>query len=239
MLAECKYSIVIPVYNEQESLEPLRQNITTAMTELPGSYEVILIDDGSSDGSRELIQQIASRDPRFRFLVFDRNYGQSSAMAAGFKAAKGNIIITMDADLQVNAHDIPRLLEKLPGFDMVSGYREKRADTWSKRMASKIANAVRNRLTGETIKDTGCPLKVFKKEVLENMVFFDGMHRFFPALISMQGYSITEVPISHFRRQYGYSKYNIHGRLFKTFFDLLGVRWLKKRYLRCLVVLKK
>ena len=238
-MAECKYSIVIPVYNEQESLEPLRENIAAAMAEIPGSYEVIFVDDGSSDDSREKIKQICHRDDRFRFLFFDRNYGQSSALSAGFKAVRGDIIITMDADLQVDARDIPLLLEQLPGFDAVSGYREKRADPWIKRISSRIANTVRNWLTGETIKDTGCPLKVFKREVLENLVFFDGMHRFFPTLITMQGYSVTEVSIRHFRRRHGTSKYNIRGRLFRAFFDLLGIRWLKKRQMRCRVVSKK
>lgn len=235
----CKYSIVIPVYNEQENLNPLQQNITEAMTMISDSYEVILVDDGSDDGSRNVIEQISGKDPRFRFLFFDKNYGQSSALAAGFREAKGDFIIFMDADLQVDAHDIPLLLEKLDRFDVVSGLRERRADSWSKRISSRIANTIRNKLTGEKIRDTGSPLKVFKKEVLKNMICFDGMHRFFPTLVQLQGYSITEVPISHYRRRRGSTKYNIRNRLFKAFSDLLGVRWLKKRYLRYQIVPKK
>lgn len=227
----CDYSIVIPVFNEQENLIPLQQNINTAMDEISDSFEVILVDDGSNDGSREIIEHICSQNPRFRFLFFDQNYGQSSALAAGFKETRGDVIITMDADLQVDAGDIPLLLEKLDNFDVVSGFREIRADSPGKRISSKIANWARNKLTGEKIKDTGCPLKVFKKEVLKDMIFFDGMHRFFPTLVKLQGYSITEVPIRHYRRKHGSTKYTVRGRLFRAFFDLLGVRWLKKRYL--------
>ena len=238
-MAECDYSIVIPVYNEQDNIIPLQQNISAAMDKISDSYEVILVDDGSSDGSREKIEHICSRDSRFRFLFFDKNYGQSSALAAGFEESKGDVIITMDADLQVDAGDIPLLLQQLDSFDVVSGFREKRADSLSKRISSKIANCTRNTLTGERIKDTGCPLKVFKKEVIKNMFFFDGMHRFFPTLIKLQGYTITEVPIRHYKRKHGSSKYNIRGRLFRTFCDLFGIRWLKKRYLRCRIISKK
>lgn len=226
-----KYSIVLPVFNEFDNIQKLFENITHAMSQITNEYEAIFVDDGSKDGSREEIKKCCEKDPRFRYLGFDRNYGQTSAFDAGFRAAKGKIIVTMDADLQVDAHDIPRLLEKLDDYDVVVGYRQKRADNWIKKISSKIANAIRNRLSGEHIRDVGCPLKAFKKEALENVKFYEGMHRFFPTLFKLEGYRVAEVPIHHYSRQFGKSKYNVHNRVFKALRDLFAVRWMKSRYL--------
>jgi glycosyltransferase involved in cell wall biosynthesis len=142
--------------------------------------------------------------------------------------AKGEVIITMDADLQYDPLDITRLLEKLGKYDVVCGYREKRADSWTKRISSVIANTVRNKLTGENIRDVGCSLKAFKKESLNQVKLFEGMHRFFPTLVKLADCSVIEVPVRHYPRKYGVSKYNIRNRVFKSFGDLLAVRWMKK-----------
>lgn len=232
-----KYSIVVPVYNEEDNLFKLRDNILSAMDKISDPFEVILVDDGSTDGSRKIIKQISAEEPRFRSIFFDRNYGQTSAFDAGFKASAGEVIITMDADLQVDAQDIPLLLAKLGEYDAVVGYRQKRADNWVKRISSRLANAVRNKLTGENIRDVGCPLKAIKREAIQNIKLFEGMHRFFPTLLKLQGYSVIEVPVNHYPRLKGKSKYNIRNRLFKSLGDLLAVRWMEKRYLRYTVLM--
>ena len=227
-----EYSIVIPVYNEYENLGPLYENVSQAMALLSEPYEIIFVDDGSRDGSSDLLEKIIEGDMRCRLLIFDKNYGQSSALAAGFKAAEGAVIITLDADLQVDAGDIPLLLKKLERFDLVCGYRRVRADPWLKRLSSRVANTVSKQVIKSKIHDSACPLKVFKKSVIQNMVMFDGMHRFFPALAEFNGHTCTEVQISHSPRIHGESKYNIRNRLLKSFIDLLAVKWLKKRKLK-------
>jgi dolichol-phosphate mannosyltransferase len=224
-----EYSIVLPIFNEQDSLEHLYENIRGAMQEVSEAYEVIMVDDGSTDGSRQVMESIQLKDKRFRGIYLERNYGQSSALVAGFRAAAGEVIIMMDADLQVDAHDIPKLIAELGTVDAVTGYRKHRSDTLSKRITSQVANRIRNWVTGETIRDIGCPLKAFRREVLEGVVCFDGMHRFLPTLIKLQGYTVSEVPITHHKRRYGKSKYTTWNRLGRTIWDLLGVRWLKKR----------
>ena len=231
-----KYSLVIPVYNEQDNLPALRDNILSAMKTIIGSFEVIFVDDGSTDKSRQIIKQICVEDPRFHLIFFDRNYGQTSAFDAGFKMATGDIIITMDADLQVDACDAKLLLDELGEHDAAVGYRKKRADTLVKRISSRVGNAVRNKVINENIRDVGCPLKAIKREALLRIKLYEGMHRFFPALLSLEGYSVTEVPINHYPRQRGKSKYTIRNRLFKSFKDLLAVRWMKKRYMHYRII---
>ncbi|RKY85027.1 glycosyltransferase [candidate division KSB1 bacterium] len=228
----CKYSIVIPVFNERDSLSILKSNLENAMKSISDSYEVILVDDGSTDGSREIIKKICGEGRRFRGIFFDKNYGQTAAFDAGFKAARGKVVITMDADLQYDPRDISLLPAKLGEYDVVCGYRVKRADPWIKRISSKIANFVRNKLSDENIRDAACSLKAFKKECLDKLKLYEGMHRFFPTLVKLEGYSLIEVPIHHYPRKYGVSKYNIRNRIFKSFRDLMAVRWMKKRYLR-------
>ncbi len=229
-------SIVVPVCNEEENLIPLKKNITDAMAAVRKSYEVILVDDGSTDGSREVIRVICEKDRRFRYLFFEANHGQTAAFDAGFKAANGDIIITMDADLQTDAYDIPVLLSHIGTSDAVIGYRQKRQDNWMKRASSRIANAVRNRLSGEDIRDVGCPLKAFRREALSNIKLFKGMHRFFPTLLKMEGCTVKEVPVHHYPRQRGKSKYNIRNRALRAFVDLVAVCWMKKRILNYRVV---
>lgn len=223
-----RYSIVIPVYNEEMNLIPLHANIVNVMQALDAPYEIIMVEDGSKDGSRWNIEMLMKTDPHIVGIFFNKNYGQTAALDAGFKAAKGEIIITMDADLQVDAGDIPGLLPYLNVFDAVMGYRKIRKDNLAKRISSKIANRFRNKITHESIRDTGCPLKIMKRETLKNIKLYDGMHRFFPTLIKLEGYRIIELPVNHYPRKFGVSKYNIANRLFKGLRDLFVIRWMKR-----------
>ena len=231
-----EYSIVIPVYNEEENLKPLAEGIVNTMNSFKKPYEVILVDDGSTDCSKEVLKELCDQYPIFRGFIFQINCGKTAAFDAGFKNAIGTVIITLDADLQYDPGDIPRLLNRLEECDAVCGYRVKRSDSWIKRISSKIANFVRNKLSDESIRDVGCSLKVFKKECLDDVKLFEGMHRFLPTLIKMEGYKVIEFPVKHFHRKHGYSKYNISNRVFKSFRDLLAVRWMKRRYLNYKIV---
>ena len=229
-------SVVIPIYNERENLVPLEEKLNETLSRLDLDYEMVLVDDGSQDGSGELIAILQKHNPHLRLIRFSGNFGQSAAFMAGFRAARGHIIITMDADLQNDPADIPLLLEKTGEFDVVCGWRHERNDPWIKKISSKIANAVRNRLSQETIADTGCSLKAFRRECFDSLTLFNGMHRFFPTLMKMEGFSVTEVKVSHHSRLHGQSKYNIRNRLWSSWNDLMGVRWLKKRRLKYHVI---
>jgi len=222
-------SVVIPIYNERENLVPLEEKLNESLRKLDLSYEVILVDDGSLDGSDALIRSLRKQNPHLRLIRFVKNFGQSAAFVAGFRAARGRIIVTMDADLQNDPADIPLLLDKIEEFDVVCGWRHERNDPWIKKISSKIANAVRNKLSDETIADTGCSLKAFRRECFDKIILFNGMHRFFPTLMKMEGFRVTEVKVSHHPRLHGISKYNIRNRLWSSLKDLLAVRWLKKR----------
>lgn len=229
-------SVVIPIYNERDNLVPLEEKLNETLPNLDLNYEVVLVDDGSQDGSAELIGKLQKHNPNLRLVRFADNFGQSAAFMAGFRAARGRIIVTMDADLQNDPADIPLLLEKTGEFDVVCGWRHERNDPWIKKVSSKIANAVRNQLSQETIADTGCSLKAFRRECTDFLVLFNGMHRFFPTLMKMEGFSVTEVKVSHHCRLHGKSKYNIRNRLWASWNDLMGVRWLKKRRLKYHVI---
>ena len=222
-------SIVIPVYNERDNLVPLEEKLEKVLSKLQLSYEIIMVDDGSVDGSPHIINSIKNNNPRIKLIRFGSNHGQSAAFAAGFKAARGKYFVTLDADLQNNPADIPLLLEKMDEFDVVCGWRFKRNDPWVKRISSKIGNAVRNSLSQEEIADTGCSLKAFRRECFDNIKPFKGMHRFFPTLMKMEGFKVVQVKVSHYPRLYGKSKYNIRNRLFASLHDLMAIRWMKKR----------
>jgi len=234
--ASLDLSVVIPIYNERENLVALEEKLNETLPKLDVNYEVVLVDDGSLDGSEELIRILQKHNPHLRLIRFAKNFGQSAAFVAGFRASRGRIIVTMDADLQNDPSDIPALLEKIKEFDVVCGWRHKRNDPWIKKISSKVANAVRNQLSDETIADTGCSLKAFRRECFDNIILFNGMHRFFPTLIKMEGFSVTQVKVSHHSRLHGKSKYNIRNRLWSSLKDLFGVRWLKKRRLNYHVI---
>ncbi|MCJ7664399.1 MAG: glycosyltransferase family 2 protein [Desulfobacterales bacterium] len=224
-------SIVIPIYNEQDSIKPLIAELREVLNGLNKSYEIIFVDDGSRDRSFEILKAAAAHDPQVRVIRFRRNAGQTAAFDAGFRAAQGDIVVTMDADLQNDPHDIPRLLEKIGKFDVVCGWRYERNDPLIKIISSKIANFVRNKLSREEIVDTGCSLKAFRRESLQNLKLFNGMHRFLPTLAKMEGFTVTQVKVNHRPRRFGRTKYNIRNRMVKAFADLLAVRWMKKRHL--------
>jgi glycosyltransferase involved in cell wall biosynthesis len=224
-------SLVIPVFNEEENLPILAEEIREAMEPLGCSYEVIFVDDGSTDGSPGALAGIARRDPAVRIVRQRRNAGQSAALDAGFRHARGAVIVTLDADLQNDPADIPRLLQKLEGADVVAGVRTRRQDTWTRRASSRLANAVRNWATRESIADVGCTLKAFRADFLRRVPMFDGMHRFLPTLLKMDGARVLEVPVHHRPRLHGQAKYGIHNRLWRALDDLLAVRWMQKRWI--------
>jgi len=225
-------SVVIPVYNERDNLHPLTAQTLKALTGQVSSFEIIYVDDGSTDGSGVLLDQLAQHYPEIQVVHFIRNYGQTAAFDAGFRRARGTLIATLDSDLQFDPADIPRLLPLAEQYDLVCGWRRDRHDTLVKRLSSRIANLVRNTVTHDGVHDTGCSLKVFRRAIIERIPLFEGMHRFFPALARMHGFSLTEVPVHHYPRAHGQSKYGIGNRLFKGLYDLIAVRWMQKRCLR-------
>ncbi len=224
-------SVVVPVYNEEENLPILIPQLEKVLKDLRQPFELIFVNDGSSDRSQPVLREMATRYPSLRVLGFKKNCGLSAALLAGMREARGEIIVTLDSDLQNDPADIPVLLKQLDHYDMATGWRQKREDPWLKRVSSQIANGVRNRLSGETIKDSSCTLRAFKKECLEEMAVFNGMHRFLPTLVKMNGYRVIEVPVIHHPRKFGKSKYNIRNRMWRAFIDLLAVRWMKRRHI--------
>lgn len=224
-------SIVIPVYNEEENLPILAAEIRAALEGTGRSYEILWVDDGSTDGSLAALAGLAVRDPRSRVLRLRRNAGQSAALAAGFRNTRGEIVVTLDADLQNDPADIPRLLAELPGWDLVSGVRTRRRDSWVRRISSWIANGVRNWATDERITDVGCSLKAYRAEYLCRVPMFTGMHRFLPTLVRLDGARVKEIPVNHRPRLHGKTKYSIGNRLFRSIDDLFAVRWMQRRFI--------
>jgi glycosyltransferase involved in cell wall biosynthesis len=227
-----RLSIVIPAFNEEENIEPLWEELVPHLERLGHPFEVLLIDDGSTDRGAERVRALARRDSRLRLLRLRWRSGQSAAFDAGFRAARGEWIVTLDADRQNDPADIEKLLAALPGWDAVVGWRRVRRDTWIKRISSQVSNAVRNRLSGDRVIDTGCSLKLFRRETLSTIRMYDGMHRFLPTLLRMEGWRVREIPVNHRPRLRGRSKYNIRNRAVRAFIDLLAVRWMRSRRLR-------
>ena len=232
MIAAPELSIVIPVYNEEENLRMLVSEIFSVMQKTGRVWELLLVDDGSTDNSLALMRELAENTQELRYIALACNCGQSAAFAAGFGEARGEIIITLDADLQNDPADIPAMLERYGqnGVTMVVGWRAKRMDTFAKRMASRAGNAVRNWISRETIKDTGCSLKIMRADMLRNIPVFDGVHRFYPTLMRLEGATIAEMKVNHRLRCAGVSKYGIWDRAKRTALDLFAVRWLQSRH---------
>jgi dolichol-phosphate mannosyltransferase len=228
---ELAYSLVVPVYNELENVPKLVSRSVAAMATLGRPFEVVLVDDGSTDGSSALLDELAAAEPRLVVLHFERNCGQSAAFDAGFQHARGLVIITIDADLQSDPNDIAALLPGLESYDAVVGIRANRHDTPWRKFSSWFANGVRNRLTREDIIDTGCPLKAFRAEAIKSVRMWKGSHRFLPTLLRLNGYTVTQVPVPHHPRTAGRSKYGTLDRAFRGLRDALGVRWLQDRNL--------
>ena len=224
-------SIVAPVYDEVDNVAPLVEELLSVMRPLGRPFEIVLVDDGSRDGSAEAIATSAARHREVRGLHFRANRGQTAAFDAGFRSARGEIIVTIDADLQNDPRDIPKLLEALAGNDAAIGYRARRNDNAVRRLSSRIANAVRNRLSDDDVIDTGCSLKAFRAERLRAIKLFTGMHRFLPTLVKIEGGSVVQIPVNHRQRVKGESKYGVWNRVFRSFVDLMAVRWMKKRHL--------
>ncbi len=226
-----KYSLVIPLKNEEENVRDLIEEIKPVMKGLNQPWELIAVDDGSTDNTLNELEKLKVSCPELKVLVFDKNYGQSAAFDAGFKAAKGEFVITLDGDRQNDPNDIPKLVSLSQEADLVSGRRVNRQDPISKKWISKVANFVRSRFCEDGIQDTGCSLKLYRRSCLKKIKLFKGMHRFLPALFLIEGFRIKEVPVNHRERVKGATKYNFFNRSFNTVADMFAVRWMKNRHL--------
>jgi glycosyltransferase involved in cell wall biosynthesis len=220
-------SVVIPVYNEAESIGPLYAGLNDVLENLGESYEIVVVDDGSTDGSFETLKELHRRDPALKVIRLRRNFGQASAFAAGFDHCSGQVIVSMDADLQFDPADIPKLLEKMDeGYDIVSGWRADRKEPFlTRRLPSMVANWLISSITGVKLHDYGCSLKAYRVEVIRNVRLYGELHRFIPALASSMGVELAEVAVSHHPRRFGESKYNL-SRTLTVLLDLLTVKFL-------------
>jgi glycosyltransferase involved in cell wall biosynthesis len=227
-------SVVLPVYNEEESLVPLCDELRVVLDSGGLDYEIVFVDDGSRDRSAEIIRGLREAWPRIRLIRFKENAGETAALDAGFKAARGRWVVSMDADLQNDPRDIPHLLSYLDRWDAATGWRARRGDGDSlvRRVSSRVANRIRNAVTHESIQDSGCTFRAFRRECLRDLVLYRGLHRFIPQLLRMRGYRVIEVPVNHRPRRFGQSKYGILNRAFAASADLLVVRWMKDRLFR-------
>ena len=228
--SEYDFTIIVPLYNEQDNVPALEKRLAAYLPVCPMKACVLFVNDGSTDGSLGGLLEICSRNKDFYYIDFKANYGLSAALAAGFEAAQSKYCGYMDADLQTAPEDFDILLEKIPDYSMVTGIRADRKDTAFKRLQSKIANSFRRSMTGDGAVDTGCPLKVFHTDVVKRIPPFKGMHRFLPALVLMQGLNYAQVPVRHFPRTAGLSKYGLRGRFLGPLADCFAYRWMKKRY---------
>jgi dolichol-phosphate mannosyltransferase len=226
-------SVVFPVFNEEENIPILLREIAAALQSGGWTYEIVAVDDGSTDRSLDVLRASRAQHPQLRVLAFEKNSGQTAALDAAWRAARGRLVVSLDADLQNDPADIPAMMRKLDetGSDMVIGVRVNRQDTWSRKMQSRIGNGVRNWITGDQITDTGCSLKLVRREAIDRVRLFTGMHRFLPTLVRYAGYKVVEMPVNHRARQFGVSKYGAMNRAFRGLADCVAVRWMGKRML--------
>jgi glycosyltransferase involved in cell wall biosynthesis len=226
-------SLVIPCYNEEENVPTLLQRVEAALTLTGRPFEVIIVDDGSTDSTPRLLAEAMAVKPWLRVVRMAKNGGQSAAFEAGFEAARGEVIATIDADLQNDPEEIPRLLPMLDEqkVDMITGWRKDRQDTPFRRWQSRQANRIRNWISKETVNDSASSLKLYRAHTIKGMRLFNGAHRFFPTLVKMRGYTVYETPVKHSVRFAGTAKYGFRNRAIRAFIDLLGVRWMKERNL--------
>ncbi len=225
-------SVMIPVKNEGQNIARLAKEVGTVMHATSWTWECLWVDDGSTDNTLSELEQINKKDPHHQFVVLARNYGQSAALHIGFRHARGEILVTLDGDGQNDPSDIPALVERLleDGADMINGVRQRRRDTFVRKISSRIANGFRNWVTKEQVRDVGCSLRVFRHRCVKNIPVFKGMHRFLPTLVRMGGCpGIVEMPVNHRPRRYGQTKYGIHNRLWAGLIDTLAVRWMQTR----------
>lgn len=221
-------SVVIPMFNEAENFSPLMERLAKTLEGWSGGAEFLFVDDGSTDRTLELLKRAQETDARVRIAHFRKNLGQTAAMAAGFRLARGRAVVTLDGDLQNDPAEIPRLVEMLKDADAVCGVRVRRHDGWWKRVTSRIANGYRNWMTGDDIVDTGCTLKAFRRECLEGLELYRGMHRFLPTLLKMRGYIVRQTEVGHHPRLHGATKYGTWGRMVKGLSDVRAVRWMQR-----------
>ena len=228
-----RLSIVVPAKDEEENIRPLVEACRAALGDLYGRTEILFVDDGSTDRSLARMRELAAEDAHVRWLQFERNCGQSAALDAGFRAARGELVCMIDADLQNDPADIPAMVELLDAgtCDCVCGIRQKRRDSWVRKISSKIGNATRNWLTRESIRDVGCSLRVFRRELLAGLKMHRGMHRFLPTLLRLEGARIEQIPVRHHPRTRGKTKYGIRNRLLRGLRDIFAVRWMQSRHL--------
>ncbi len=223
-----KISVVVPIYNEKDNVAILHKKIKDVMVKNSYDYEIIFVDDGSSDGTFEVMQQLAKEDKNLKIIRFRRNFGQTAAMAAGFDYAKGDVIVSLDGDLQNDPEDIPALLKKIEeGYDVVSGWRKNRQDEKKRVAFSKVANWLIGKITKVNLHDYGCSLKAYRSDVAKNLHMYGELHRFIPVLANIYGASITEIPVRHHPRQFGQSKYNL-SRTFRVIVDLILMYFMQK-----------
>lgn len=225
-------TIIVPVYNEEECLPAFFKAIDAFLAASPVPSSILFVNDGSKDSSLELLEKESHHKNQYKILSLDQNYGLSSAIKAGFDYCTTDLVAYIDADLQTTPDDLLLYFEHFPHHDMVNGIRHKRKDSLVKRISSKVANSYRRQMINDGIKDTCCPLKMLKTSYAKKIPFFDGMHRFLPALVQLEGGLVKQVPISHFPRTAGTSKYHLWNRLIGPFFDTLAFRWMRSRYIR-------
>jgi len=231
-------SLVVPAYNEEEVVPTLLERVAAALSRVGRPFEVIVVDDGSKDSTPKLLAEGMRKYPWLRVIRMRENRGQSAAFEAGFAAARGEVIATIDADLQNDPEEIPRLLPMLEGqngqggYDMITGWRKDRQDTRFRQWQSRQANRIRNWISRETVQDSASSLKLYKAHAVKGLKLFNGAHRFFPTLVKMRGYTVLETPVKHSARFAGTPKYGFRNRAWRAFVDLLAVRWMKSRYLR-------
>jgi len=228
------FSLVIPAYNEQENIPTLLHRVGASLHQIGKPFEVIIVDDGSTDTTPQLLAEGMKTYPWLRVLRMKKNGGQSAAFEAGFAAARGEVIGTIDADLQNDPEELPRLLPMLDDHhvDMITGWRAKRQDSKFRLIQTRIANRIRNYISQETIQDSASSLKIYRAHAIRGMKLFNGAHRFFPTLVKMRGFTCLETPVKHSARFAGTAKYGFRNRALRAFIDLLAVRWMKSRWLR-------
>ena len=231
MTAALRLTVVVPVHDEEASLEALHRELDAAVGGIAGGLEIVFVDDASRDASLARMCEIARKDARVRVIALAARRGQSAALDAGFRAARGELVAMLDADLQNDPADLPRLLAALDHADVVCGVRVDRRDGWQRRLSSWIANGFRNRVTGESVRDVGCSLRVMRRRHLARVKLHRGMHRFLPTLLRLEGARVIELPVAHRARRHGRSKYGIADRLFVGLVDVFAVRWMQSRRL--------
>ena len=226
-------SVLAPAYNEQECLPELCRALNETLSGMGRSYEIIIANDGSTDDSLSILRELKNKIPQLRVLSLSQRSGQTAAMEAGFEAARGKYVVTIDADLQNDPADIPAMIELLEAdkADLVTGHRHKRQDNWLRLVSTKIANGVRNRLLHETVADSACALKAYKREIIPKLKLFDGLHRFFTSIVKMNGFRVLEIPVNHRPRTKGQAKYGMWNRAFCSLRAAFAVRWMQKHTL--------